>query len=659
MSIMLHLVPPVQAGQVVLTSTKDTSIYVAPDGNSNGSGSYFFSGTNNGGGARRGLLQFDLNASIPAGSTINSVTLELYMSRTTAPTYSVTLHRLLADWGEGSADADGQEGSGAPAEFSDASWVHRFFYTHPWATLGGDYVGTSSASTSIGGIGFYNWSGAGLVVDVQAWVDDPDSNFGWIVLGNETTIRTAKRFNARESGGTGPELTIDFTPPATSGRCCLPSGTCALATSVACGTLGGTYDGDGTSCAAACPQPAGACCLSDESCAASDPADCSASGGIFQGVGVACDPDLCPIPGGACCFDNGACSLLTQLDCDFQIGTYAGDGTTCDPVTCPAGACCFGEDCFFLAPDACGNFGGVYEGDGTSCFPNVCAGEPTCNFGADCADLDNNGIRDDKCVWWECAANGCLNVDIVFADMGGSFGACPTDGFANIHDRNHALTCFSGTNPCESINIDAGGSFGSCNVDGFCNIHDANHALTAFAGTTTCMCPTGPAPHVDPVVSGHGRLRLVPRKFRVGGDVAVEVWVDGPIDALRSYQLDVIATGGSKGGLELVDLRIEPHLAWLFAEHAHFDAFNEMTGQMLAGLDADYGVSVGSTAYLATFTYSPTHDAAGTFVVDLLLNQTFLVAPGNGQVVIDQVTPALMEIATPGKVGRTRRSAFR
>jgi hypothetical protein len=50
-----------------------------------------------------------------------------------------------------------------------------------------------------------------MVADAQSWLDNPASNFGWLVLGDETAIATAKRFDTRESAGP-PMLTIQFTP---------------------------------------------------------------------------------------------------------------------------------------------------------------------------------------------------------------------------------------------------------------------------------------------------------------------------------------------------------------------------------------------------------------------------------------------------------------
>ena len=50
-----------------------------------------------------------------------------------------------------------------------------------------------------------------MVADVQSWLDNPASNFGWLVLGDETASATAKRFDTRESASP-PMLTIQYIP---------------------------------------------------------------------------------------------------------------------------------------------------------------------------------------------------------------------------------------------------------------------------------------------------------------------------------------------------------------------------------------------------------------------------------------------------------------
>jgi hypothetical protein len=171
---------------------------------------HFFAGETAMNELRRGVLAFDIAGNIPPASTITAVSLSVNMSRTPTNTaYVIELHKLLADWGEGTSVAPGEEGDGAPATPNDATWRHRFFDTIFWTTQGGDFSATVSASQLVGAVGQYTWSSAQMVADVQAWLDNPASNFGWLVLGDETTIATAKRFDTRESASP-PMLTIEF-----------------------------------------------------------------------------------------------------------------------------------------------------------------------------------------------------------------------------------------------------------------------------------------------------------------------------------------------------------------------------------------------------------------------------------------------------------------
>ncbi len=202
------------ADTININPSKDNTLYqyIPADGDrSNALGDHFFTGETAVGELRRGVLAFDIAGNVPAGSTITSVTLTLNMSRTPSGTArTVELHRLIADWGEGTSQASGQEGMGAPATTNDATWRHRFYNTIFWTTEGGDFSGTVSASQSVGAPGSYTWTSTQLVADVQSWLDNPPTNFGWLVLGDESTSATAKRFDTRESASP-PGLTIQYT----------------------------------------------------------------------------------------------------------------------------------------------------------------------------------------------------------------------------------------------------------------------------------------------------------------------------------------------------------------------------------------------------------------------------------------------------------------
>ena len=206
-----------RAETISINPSKDNTLYqyVAADGDlSNALGDHFFTGETGMSEIRRGVLAFDVGGNVPAGSTITGVTLTLNMSRTPSTNArTVELHRLLADWGEGTSHASGEEGMGAPATTNDATWRHRFFNTIFWTTEGGDFSVTVSASQSVGALGVYTWSSPQLTADVQSWLDNSGTNFGWLVLGDESGIATAKRFDTRESASP-PVLTIQYTTTA-------------------------------------------------------------------------------------------------------------------------------------------------------------------------------------------------------------------------------------------------------------------------------------------------------------------------------------------------------------------------------------------------------------------------------------------------------------
>lgn len=201
--------------KVDLPAKKDNTLYEDPAGAlSNGVGEYFFvgrTGSNAQGKFRRGLIAFDITGNIPAGAIIDSVKLRLSMSQTTSGAQPIRLHRVLADWGEGTSNSPG--GNGAPATPGDATWIHSFFNTKLWTKVGGDFVATMSGSQTVNNTGIYFWNSTSqMVADVQMWLNTPASNFGWLVLGNESGSQTAKKFDTRENFNPAnrPVLTVFY-----------------------------------------------------------------------------------------------------------------------------------------------------------------------------------------------------------------------------------------------------------------------------------------------------------------------------------------------------------------------------------------------------------------------------------------------------------------
>jgi spore coat protein A len=299
------------ADSVTLGPVKDNTLYepIQADGYadvSDGVGPTMFTGRvkdakNQAGqvALRRAVLEFDVAGNVPAGATIDSVQLTLYCDKVgTNTAYNVTLHRVTSEWGEGTSNTgNSQQGRGEPATTNDATWRHTFYSTQLWSTPGGDYSLTASATRSVGNTGSYTWgSTSGMVSDVQAWLNTPSQNHGWIVLSNESgTLQTTKRFATRENGTVNnrPKLVVNYTPQTIQGACCDGS-TCTVTTPAAC----------------APPR-------------------------VYQGNGTSCSPNPCVVLTGACCANNGTCTEVTESSCTSSGGSYRGDSTTCSTTDCP------------------------------------------------------------------------------------------------------------------------------------------------------------------------------------------------------------------------------------------------------------------------------------------------------------------------------------
>jgi hypothetical protein len=199
---------------VTIGATKDNNIFADNTSNSNAKGPNFVAGSNGSGFARRALLAFDIASNIPAGATITAASLDLNMVHTSgsAGPQNFDLHSLLENWGEATSLDAGNPGNGVPATPGDATWNNSFDPGTLWTTPGGTYAGSVSASTIVDAIGSYTWTSAGMVSDVQNWLDNAVSDYGWILIGNEASPLTAKRFDSRENlvPANQPALTITY-----------------------------------------------------------------------------------------------------------------------------------------------------------------------------------------------------------------------------------------------------------------------------------------------------------------------------------------------------------------------------------------------------------------------------------------------------------------
>lgn len=202
---------------VSIVASQDNSLFEDDQGaKSNGAGDHLFAGRTfqaDGISLRRAMLMFDFEGQLPADVTIVKAELALHVTKSVSDDVNFGLHRLTTSWGEANSNAPGNEGKGATANLGDATWLHREFPTLNWAREGGDFVDEASATTAVARAGSsYVWSSDQMIGDINLWRQNPEQNFGWMLVGGEDTNGTAKRFNSRENGNeeTRPTLTIEF-----------------------------------------------------------------------------------------------------------------------------------------------------------------------------------------------------------------------------------------------------------------------------------------------------------------------------------------------------------------------------------------------------------------------------------------------------------------
>ena len=211
--------PCAHGDEVTIGALKDNTLFSEDatfgTNTSDGVGPYMYIGQTNSNGARRALIAFDITSAIPQGATIDSATLSFNVSRGNG-SQSITLHRLLQDWGEGTSNSGDPGGGGVPAGGGDATWLYHHFFSvdnaQPWTTPGGDFATTVSASGTAAAMNFILGSTPEMVADVQQWRNSPSTNFGWILVGQEDLFGAADRIDSRENTNPTfrPTLTIDF-----------------------------------------------------------------------------------------------------------------------------------------------------------------------------------------------------------------------------------------------------------------------------------------------------------------------------------------------------------------------------------------------------------------------------------------------------------------
>jgi hypothetical protein len=211
-----------KADTVSLPAAADTSIFSPYPDNDFGA-STLVSGANGIGFPGRALFRFDLS-SIPSDAVFTDAQITLTVLKVPpgdqhagAVDSDFGLYPMLVSWQEGSGGGN----SGARAQPGDTTWNERMAGVAAWGSPGGqigtDFANNASTSTSIGTqTGLYAWGATPqLLSDLQSWLSDPSTNFGYMMISDgENQAGTARRFASLESSGPGaspPTLIVTYT----------------------------------------------------------------------------------------------------------------------------------------------------------------------------------------------------------------------------------------------------------------------------------------------------------------------------------------------------------------------------------------------------------------------------------------------------------------
>lgn len=176
------------AQTVTLLCTADAGY--AGEGDAN-NGKYGYMNADLGFGMRRLVVQWDLS-SIPLGARIRSAQVNIFrLDSTDGKPFSA--YRITSRWSEGHGMGNGSYPAGMTPD--GVSWIHRLKENQTtWRTPGGDYDPDSRVSFTGAGVRDpvtgVNFGMQPNIKDiVQSWVSGVSSNFGIIIISEETVYQ--------------------------------------------------------------------------------------------------------------------------------------------------------------------------------------------------------------------------------------------------------------------------------------------------------------------------------------------------------------------------------------------------------------------------------------------------------------------------------------
>lgn len=379
-----------------------------------------------------------------------------------------------------------------------------------------------------------------------------------------------------------------------TGSCCFPAtGGCLNFSLDFCGTAGGTFQGIGTDCAQlTCPPPGqGACCHADESCTHTTSADCIASGGEFQGLGVSCETITCSTPLGACCHGDGTCTEGTEADCSAAGGTYMGHNTLCTPDACLAACCYPSGGCLDLSEPNCSISGGTSQGPGSACALAQCpiAPQGACCYPDEICLLVTGALCSASGGSYQGDASNCATTDCTAA----AIGACCLPDESCVEVTETACGQIGGvfigeTVTCASVDCSLA-DLGACYdpADWSCLLTSSN-ICAALNGTfegdgTTCASTMAP-------------------EYRNDIDPATAFYTPGAAKAMA----DDLTLAGTARGLIYYDLAVQGSLGSAYdVTTALYDGCPGEGGSVISGTLASWqGIPADGVTYILSTEYA-------------------------------------------------------
>ncbi len=147
---------------------------------------------------RSSLLKFNLS-NIPSTAVVSSAVLNVYMYTAPGVSYNVSAYRMTRDWTE-----------------LGVTW-NKYDGTNAWTTAGGDYNNSIEYARAALGTTGNVWISFNITPLVQKWVNGTNSNYGLILVSNDTNAASqlAKFYSTDYGTNTSrrPILVVDYTAP--------------------------------------------------------------------------------------------------------------------------------------------------------------------------------------------------------------------------------------------------------------------------------------------------------------------------------------------------------------------------------------------------------------------------------------------------------------